>query len=432
MQTTFFHYQPSGDYFRDGPDSDSEGATVKNLLQLQHLSDDSMSEEEEIEVPEIPEISMEERELGLVPQPGLVWTLTKYTPRQVGQFLILLLTEEKIIARAAARASISSSAAYKLYKQWQGNMRVLPGYVPASEVRPRGNNRKLTEQHSQFLESYVEQHPTCCIKDATAELCKEFEGLSISGSSVHRHLTEKLSFTLTRTRPQAEARNSEDTRELRRQFVERLVEQNIDYRRQCVFIDESGFLKTIVRPVAWSKKGTPATVTVATSQGANLSILGCISRHGIIALSQQVPERPQSKKRKVASGKRTNLPHGTTSSHFQLFVEHVAEVLNEHGLQNMYIVMDNASIHKTAGVIAAIEKHHHIPLFLPPYSPFLNPIEECWAKVKAEVRKNPLSSKDSLVERIEEAARTVSAKDCQGWIRHSQKYFASCLDMKHL
>ncbi|CDH60001.1 hypothetical protein RO3G_03680 [Lichtheimia corymbifera JMRC:FSU:9682] len=264
------------------------------------------------------------------------------------------------------------------------------------------------------------------------ELCKEFTNLSINHSTVYRHLTDKLSFTLTRTQPRVAERNSEDTLEQRRQFVQSIIEQSIDFRRKCVFIDESGFVKNMVRPVAWSKKGTPATVTVPTIRGTNLSIIGCISFYGLIALSQQVPGTTGSKKRKLVDGKESGLPHGTKSSHFLLFVEQVAYVLNKHGLHNMYIVMDNASIHKTKQVLDAIRKHNHVPLFLPPYSPFLNPIEECWAKIKKQVRKTPLSSNDSLATRIQVAAKTVNAKDCRGWIRHSEKYFNSCLDMKHI
>ncbi|CDH61598.1 hypothetical protein RO3G_03680 [Lichtheimia corymbifera JMRC:FSU:9682] len=295
-----------------------------------------------------------------------------------------------------------------------------------------GNNRKLNDEHSRFLEEYVEQHPTCYVKDAMDELCKEFTNLSINHSTVYRHLTDKLSFTLTRTQPRVAERNSEDTLEQRRQFVQSIIEQSIDFQRKCVFIDESAFVKNMVRPVAWSKKGTPATVTVPTIRGTNLSIIGCISFYGLIALSQQVPGTTGSKKRKLVDGKESGLPHGTKSSHFLLFVEQVAYVLNKHGLHNMYIVMDNASIHKTKQVLDAIRKHNHVPLFLPPYSPFLNPIEECWAKIKKQVRKTPLSSNDSLATRIQVAAKTVNAKDCRGWIRHSEKYFNSCLDMKHI
>lgn len=51
------------------------------------------------------------------------------------------------------------------------------------------------------------------------------------------------------------------------------------------------------------------------------------------------------------------------------------------------IVMDNATFHKRADMIEAIEKAGHIPLYLPPYSPDLTPIEPKWAQAKAVRRK---------------------------------------------
>ncbi|KAI9272660.1 hypothetical protein BDA99DRAFT_592957 [Phascolomyces articulosus] len=46
----------------------------------------------------------------------------------------------------------------------------------------------------------------------------------------------------------------------------------------------------MVCPVAWSKKGVSADVEVPTQQGTNLSVLGCMTYYGLIALSQQVPK----------------------------------------------------------------------------------------------------------------------------------------------
>lgn len=54
---------------------------------------------------------------------------------------------------------------------------------------------------------------------------------------------------------------------------------------------------------------------------------------------------------------------------------------------NSVIVMDNATFHKRKDMIEAIYEKGHIPLFLPPYSPDLNPIEHKWAHVKAIRRK---------------------------------------------
>ncbi|KAI9490453.1 hypothetical protein BDB00DRAFT_768887, partial [Zychaea mexicana] len=71
--------------------------------------------------------------------------------------------------------------------------------------------------------------------------------------------------------------------------------------------------------------------------------------------------------------------------------------------------------------------------FLPSYSPALKPIEECcWVKVKNHVRKTPLTPKENLATKIQKTTKIVPAKDCRGWIRHSQKHFGRCLDMQHI
>ncbi len=75
--------------------------------------------------------------------------------------------------------------------------------------------------------------------------------------------------------------------------------------------------------------------------------------------------------------------------------------------------MDNAAIHKTPKVLKAIRDSGHYALFLPPYSSMLNPIEECWAKIKSVVRKTPLAKNEIIADRIEEAAKTVTEKKLQ-------------------
>ena len=52
-----------------------------------------------------------------------------------------------------------------------------------------------------------------------------------------------------------------------------------------------------------------------------------------------------------------------------------------------YIIMDNHSIHKSERIEEAIKKHHCKLLFLPKYSPDLNPIEHFWHKIKSKVKK---------------------------------------------
>ncbi|KAI8635724.1 hypothetical protein BD408DRAFT_325637, partial [Parasitella parasitica] len=54
-------------------------------------------------------------------------------------------------------------------------------------------------------------------------------------------------------------------------------------------------------------------------------------------------------------------------------------------------------------------------------------IEECWSKIKSNIRRNPLDTGDKLTPRIKEACLTVTADNCIGWIRHAETYWDRCL-----
>lgn len=79
------------------------------------------------------------------------------------------------------------------------------------------------------------------------------------------------------------------------------------------------------------------------------------------------------------------------------------------------VIMDNLKVHKVAGVQQAIEEKGASVLYLPPYSPDLNPIEMLWSKIKAFLRKEKARNADLLMNAIEKAYSTVSYQDVLGW-----------------
>ena len=80
--------------------------------------------------------------------------------------------------------------------------------------------------------------------------------------------------------------------------------------------------------------------------------------------------------------------------------------------------MDNLSSHKHAVIRALIEARGAIVDFLPPYSPDLNPIEQCWAKVKAWLRKAKARTFEDLLDALAVALRSVSPHDAAAWFAH--------------
>ena len=100
--------------------------------------------------------------------------------------------------------------------------------------------------------------------------------------------------------------------------------------------------------------------------------------------------------------------------------EIVREYLKEMLLPSLkagdIIVLDNASIHTSKGLKQLVEDAGCKLLFLPTYSPDLNPIERMWSKVKAMIRKLRKSC-ESINEAIQKAFNSVTTSDCQGYFR---------------
>jgi len=82
------------------------------------------------------------------------------------------------------------------------------------------------------------------------------------------------------------------------------------------------------------------------------------------------------------------------------------------------VVMDNWSIHPVERVVELIESTGALVIFLPPYSPDFNPIEEAFAKAKAYLKANEMvvQATDDISEMV---LMAFAQEDCLGWIEHS-------------
>jgi transposase len=83
------------------------------------------------------------------------------------------------------------------------------------------------------------------------------------------------------------------------------------------------------------------------------------------------------------------------------------------------VIMDNVPVHKVAGVKEAIEAVGARLLYLPPYSPDLNPIELAISKVKADLRKACERTIPRLSRRLGRIVADFSAKECRNFFRHA-------------
>lgn len=83
------------------------------------------------------------------------------------------------------------------------------------------------------------------------------------------------------------------------------------------------------------------------------------------------------------------------------------------------VVLDNLSSHKVAGIREAIEAIGATLLYLPPYSPDLNPIEQAFAKLKSILRKAAARTLDALIDAIADAIHAFTSHECANYIANS-------------
>ena len=136
-----------------------------------------------------------------------------------------------------------------------------------------------------------------------------------------------------------------------------------------------------------------------------LTILGAISTRGMIAT--MTIEEP------------------TDADIFLAYLDHVLCPKLRPG---DVVVMDNLSAHKIDGVRASIETTGAEMLYLPPYSPDLNPIEKAWSKLKTLLRSVKARTKEALDEALPLAA-TTHTRERPSLVQNSLRHFIATVKM---
>ena len=191
----------------------------------------------------------------------------------------------------------------------------------------------------------------------------------------------------------ADERDSPRVKEARSSYLGKILDWVLE---RFLFIDEAGVNLTLTRHSGRASPGVRVHEGVPQNYGQNISMLAALGAKGLRA--------PM---------------HIDGAVDGEVFSVYIRDVLSPELKKGDIVVMDNLSSHKVSGIEEMILARGARLEYLPPYSPDLNPIEQCWSKVKTFLRKKKARTRRALMAAIKKAFSTITESDARAWFEHS-------------
>ena len=159
---------------------------------------------------------------------------------------------------------------------------------------------------------------------------------------------------------------------------------------RLVFLDETAAATNMVRRYGWAPRGQRCRIAVPHGHYKTTTVTAALRADGVCALD-------------LADG-------ATNGGRFRTYVTNtLAPVLRPGDT----VILDNLGAHKVAGVREAIEAAGARLLYLPPYSPDFNPIEQIFAKLKRQLRSAEARTVPDLWDAIRQAFARFTPRECR-------------------
>jgi transposase len=274
-----------------------------------------------------------------------------------------------------------------------------------SQRRGATRHKKLTDEHKAALVSWIDDDCSLTLKKIAARLAEQFS-ITIGTSTINRAIHE-FHFSWKRTSLIPVRRNDDEALRVRQSYAENYLMLMTTYREsQFVFLDEFGVNISMRARYGRALVGTRAVHRVPAIRSRNISVAAAMTVNGIVLFS----------------------PRDTSYNglSFSEFVGQVCERLRAGGIQSAVLVMDNAPIHRHQELRSIANSTGNLLLFLPPYSPFMNPIENLFSKWKQAVRSRSSQNENELMIALADCASDISASDCAGYYGHMLGYLNRC------
>lgn len=303
--------------------------------------------------------------------------------RDLRERVLDALEDDSSSLRVAARFGVSGSFVRKLRLRIQRG-----GSIDADHGG--GRERIVVAEHAEAVREIVREKPDATLNEIRREL-KKRTGLRVSEPTMSRTL-RRLGLTQKRKTVQASERQRPEVEAKRTAFKSASLSWHPD---RLVFIDETGVNLAMTRRYGWAPIGERAVGYAPFNRGETATL--------VAALTVDRIEAPF-----LFPGAMDTMALRT----------YVLEVLAPCLRRRDIVLWDNLSVHEDVEAGQAIHSVGARLVFLPPYSPDLNPIELAWSKVKGRLRQLAERTWNNLVRGVRDALNMILPSDCEAWFRH--------------
>lgn len=305
------------------------------------------------------------------------------------------------VATISSVIRMKRSTVAGIIKLYQNTGRIL------ANVRGGARYTKLNENHKNEIKRWIDEDCTLSLRLIRNKMKDNFN-ISVSIPTIFRYI-DAFHYSLKRISLIPTRRNCRETILARRAYAMRYIGLPVAFSQsEIIFIDEVGFKVSTRVSQGRAKIGRPAIATVPNIRSRNISICCAMSIAGIIEYKSQ--------------------PFAFNVLTFKDFLKSLVTILQDNNISNAIFIMDNVAFHKNHEITKFIEESGYCYDNIPPYSPFLNPIENLFSKWKDYTKRINARNEQELMKGIAEGRSFITQSDCEGYFRNMVSYLTRSIN----
>ena len=272
---------------------------------------------------------------------------------EIRKVIVSLLQRGYTYIETAQALQVGRATVSRVWREFREEGRV------TQPKRKGGWLSPITPSDTPTLIEIVKKHPAWSYDEVTALWCRK-TGKTVSRSAVIRKL-KKLGFTRKKKSVQASEKVTKKNAAKRSRF--RYIRKDLPAEK-LVFLDEAGFQSKINKTHGLAVRGKRVVVYEPAAFSKNFTVAGAVRLSGPVVM------------------------HGSCQSMTaKRFLSFLRTKLLPRLRPGDIIVMDNLAAHRTKSVRTLCRQWDVRVIYLPPYSPEFNPIENVWSWMKNRLRK---------------------------------------------